>query len=133
MAEVEAAGGLVWRRVGADVEVVIVHRPRYDDWSLPKGKLDEGESFEQAATREVKEETGLACELGDFLGETTYTDRKDREKLVRFWAMEAGSGDFTPDDEVDELRWVPIGEAADELDYAFDRELVRRFAERAAG
>jgi 8-oxo-dGTP diphosphatase len=133
MAEVEAAGGLVWRRMGADVEVVIVHRPRYDDWSLPKGKLDENESFEDAAVREVKEETGLQCELGDYLGETTYTDRKDREKLVRFWAMEAGDGEFQPDDEVDDLRWVPIDEAADMLDYPFDRELVRRFADRAAG
>jgi 8-oxo-dGTP diphosphatase len=129
MAEVEAAGGLVWRRVGADVEIVIVHRPRYDDWSLPKGKLDDGESFEQAAVREVEEETGLSCELGDFLGETTYTDHKDREKLAKFWLMEARDDKLAGDDEVDDLRWVPIAEAESVLSYAFDRVMV----ERAAG
>jgi 8-oxo-dGTP diphosphatase len=125
-AEVHAAGGLVWRRSGDGVEIALVHRPRYDDWSLPKGKLDEGEGFEEAALREVEEETGLRCRLGDFLGETTYTDNKDREKLVRFWTMEAGDGEFSPDDEVDEVRWVPIGEASAMLDYDFDRELVEK-------
>jgi 8-oxo-dGTP diphosphatase len=129
MAEVHAAGGLVWRSAGASIEIVVVHRPRYDDWSLPKGKLDEGESFEDAAVREVEEETGLECELGDFLGETTYTDRKDREKLVRFWVMRAGDGDFAPDDEVDEVRWVPVEEARAMLSYPFDRALVDRAAD----
>jgi 8-oxo-dGTP diphosphatase len=126
VAEVEAAGGLVWRRRDGVLETVLVHRPRYDDWSLPKGKLDAGESFEDAALREVEEETGLRCELGDFLGETTYRDNKDREKLVRFWTMEAGEGDFSPDDEVDELRWVPLAEAAALLSYDFDRELAAK-------
>jgi 8-oxo-dGTP pyrophosphatase MutT (NUDIX family) len=128
-AEVNAAGGVVWRR-GDDggLEVVLVHRPRYDDWSLPKGKLDEGESFEEAARREVEEETGLRCELGEFAGETTYRDRKDRDKLVRYWLMEAGHGDFSPDDEVDDLRWVPIAEAPAQLSYDFDRELVERLS-----
>jgi 8-oxo-dGTP diphosphatase len=125
-AEVFAAGGLVWRRANGDLETVLVHRPRYDDWSLPKGKLDPGESFEEAALREVEEETGLRCELGDFLGETTYRDNKGREKLVRFWTMEAGEGEFAPDDEVDELRWVPLGEAAGLLSYDFDRELAAK-------
>jgi 8-oxo-dGTP diphosphatase len=132
-AEVHAAGGLVWRRSGDDVEIALVHRPRYDDWSLPKGKLDEGEGFEEAALREVEEETGLRCRLGDFLGETTYTDNKDREKLVRFWTMEAGHGDFHPDDEVDEVRWVPIGEANAMLDYDFDRELVEKASRMLPG
>jgi 8-oxo-dGTP diphosphatase len=127
-AEVFAAGGVVWRRAGGGVEIALVHRPRYDDWSLPKGKLDEGERFEDAARREVEEETGLRCALGEFLGETSYRDHKDREKLVRFWAMEAGDGDFEPNDEVDELRWVPLGEARGMLDYDFDRELVDRLA-----
>jgi 8-oxo-dGTP diphosphatase len=128
VAEVHAAGGLVWRRRDGAVEIVLVHRPKYDDWSLPKGKLDPGESFEQAAVREVEEETGLACELGDFLGETTYRDNKDREKLVRFWVMEAGHGDFEPDDEVDELRWIPLAEAMSLLSYDFDRELATKAA-----
>jgi 8-oxo-dGTP diphosphatase len=127
-AEVQAAGGVVWRRGGDGVEIALVHRPRYDDWSLPKGKLDRGESFEDAARREVEEETGLRCDLGKFLGETSYRDHKDREKLVRFWAMEAGDGDFEPNDEVDELRWVPLREARGMLDYDFDHELVDRLA-----
>ena len=127
-AEVFAAGGVVWRGEGEQLEIVLVHRPRYDDWSLPKGKLDEGEGFEEAALREVEEETGLTCELGPFIGETTYHDRKDRLKLVRYWAMEAGGGEFTPDDEVDEIQWVRIGEAAPLLTYGFDRELVERVA-----
>ena len=133
MAEVFAAGGVVCRQSGDTVEVLLVHRPRYDDWSLPKGKLDEGEGFEQAALREVEEETGLRCRLTSYLGETTYRDRKDREKLVRYWAMEPGDGDFTPNDEVDELRWVPLDEAADMLSYGFDRELVERAAPSARG
>jgi 8-oxo-dGTP diphosphatase len=125
-AEVFAAGGVVWRRGEAGVEVALVHRPRYDDWSLPKGKLDEGESFEDAARREVEEETGMRCELGAFLDEVSYRDHKDREKLVRYWAMEAGAGDFAPHDEVDELRWVPIEDAPPMLTYDFDRQLVER-------
>src|SRR3954469_25365408 len=109
---IEAAGGVV---LADDGRVALVHRPKYDDWSLPKGKLDAGESFEQAALREVEEETGMRCELGPFLDEVSYRDHKDREKLVRYWSMEAGAGDFTPHDEVDELRWVALGEAASQL------------------
>ena len=126
--EVFAAGGVVWRPAAGGVEVVLVHRPRYDDWSLPKGKLDPGETFEQAALREVEEETGLRCELGRLVGETTYRDNKERLKLVRFWAMRAGDGDFDPDDEVDDLRWVPLADATPLLSYDFDRELVERVA-----
>jgi 8-oxo-dGTP pyrophosphatase MutT (NUDIX family) len=126
--QVEAAGGVVWREGDGEPEIVVVHRPRYDDWSLPKGKLDPGETFEQAALREVEEETGLRCELGRFVGETTYADRKQRRKLVRYWAMRAGEGDFAPDDEVDALRWVPLAAAAPLLSYPFDRELVERVA-----
>ena len=135
MADVEAAGGVVWRPApgGEGTEIVLVHRPRYDDWSLPKGKLDAGESFEEAALREVEEETGLRCELGHYLGETSYRDHKDRSKVVRYWAMRAGEGEFDPDDEVDDLRWVPVSEAAAVLDYDFDRELVRRVAEGLDG
>jgi 8-oxo-dGTP diphosphatase len=121
-AEVLAAGGLVLR----EGKVAIVHRPRYDDWSLPKGKLDEGESFEECALREVEEETGLTCRLDHQLGDTSYRDRKDRAKLVRYFAMEPVSGEFAPNDEVDELVWLEPQAALDRLSYDFDRELVSK-------
>ena len=123
-AEVLAAGGLVLR----DGEIAVVHRPKYDDWSLPKGKLDKGEDFEQAALREVWEETGLRCRLGRELGETTYRDNKDRDKLVRYFEMHPEEGEFTPNDEVDELRWVPLDEAPGVLSYDFDRELLAKLS-----
>ena len=119
-AEVLAAGGLVLR----DGLVAVVHRPRYDDWTLPKGKLDEGEDFEQAALREVEEETGLRCRIERTLGDTSYTDHKDRAKLVRYYEMRDSGGEFEPNDEVDELRWLPLAEARELLSYEFDRELV---------
>ena len=123
-AEVLAAGGLVLR----DGEVAVVHRPRYDDWSLPKGKLDSGESFEEAALREVEEETGLRCSLGRSLGDTSYRDRKERMKLVRYFEMHPEHGEFAPNDEVDELRWVALDEAGELLSYDFDRELVAKIS-----
>lgn len=125
---VRAAGGLVVRgeEGGARrLEVAVVHRPRYRDWSLPKGKLDRGESWEQAALREVVEETGLSCELVRELAPARYRDRKGREKLVRWWLMRAVEGEFTPGDEVDELRWMAPEQAGELLDYEHDRELVR--------
>jgi 8-oxo-dGTP diphosphatase len=121
--QVRAAGGLVCRDDG---RIAIVHRPRYDDWSLPKGKLEEGESWEQAALREVHEETGVRAELGEELASDSYTDSKGRPKTVRWWRMRAvGEDGFAPDDEVDELRWATADEAARLLTYAHDRELVR--------
>jgi 8-oxo-dGTP diphosphatase len=127
-AEVKASGGVVWRR-GADgsVELVVVHRPRYDDWSLPKGKLDAGETWEEAALREVEEEVGLRCRLGDELPPVAYRDNKGREKVVRYWLMEPQdrSAPFTPNDEVDEMRWVDVVAAAALLSYPHDAELVR--------
>jgi 8-oxo-dGTP diphosphatase len=131
--QVQAAGGVLWRRSGDDVEIAVVHRPRYDDWSLPKGKLDEGETFEDAAVREVEEETGMRCTLGRELGETHYEDRKGRPKIVRYWAMSDCQGDFQANDEVDALRWVPLGDAKAVLTYDFDRELVDRVAAEAQG
>ena len=123
-AEVLAAGGIVTR----DGDILVVHRPKYDDWSLPKGKLDKGEDFEQAALREVWEETGYRCRLGRSLGDTTYHDNKDRSKLVRYFEMHPEGGEFTPNDEVDELRWLPISHAHDLLSYEFDRELVAKLS-----
>jgi 8-oxo-dGTP diphosphatase len=125
--EVAAAGGLVVR----DGEVAVVHRPKYDDWSLPKGKLDPGEGWEQAALREVEEETGLRCELGRELDPARYRDRKGRDKLVRWWLMRPLDGEFVPNDEVDELRWLGRDEALELLDYDHDRDLVRTLDDRA--
>ena len=104
-----------------------MHRPRYDDWSLPKGKLDPGETWEDAALREVEEEVGLRCRLGDELPPVGYRDNKGREKAVRYWLMRAedDSAPFTPNDEVDEMRWVDAAAAAALLSYPHDAELVR--------
>lgn len=122
-AEIRAAGGVV---VDADGRVLVVHRPRYDDWSLPKGKLDDGETFEQAALREVEEETGWRCELGAEL-EPVFYEVKGRLKEVRYWVMRPVS-EAPPeerDDEVDELVWLAAADAAARMTYPHDAELVR--------
>jgi 8-oxo-dGTP diphosphatase len=119
-AEVEAAGGVVVR----DGRVALIHRPKYDDWTLPKGKLEAGEQFEDAALREVREETGLRCTLGRELPSTSYEDHKGRSKVVRYWLMEPQSGEFSPNDEVDELRWLDAAGARDLLTHERDRELL---------
>jgi len=117
---IEAAGGLVVR----EGQVALVHRPRYDDWTLPKGKLDPGESFEQAAVREVEEETGLRARLVRELPSTTYRVG-GRPKIVRYWLMEVDDdAPFAPNDETDELRWVRPDEALRLLTYDRDRELL---------
>ena len=124
--EVKAAGGVVWRRDGAGApEIAVVHRPRYDDWSLPKGKLDRGEDWQEAALREVWEETGLRCTLAEELSSTFYHDRKGRSKAVRYWLMQPADGAFTPNDEVDEMHWMDLEAAAALLTYPHDAELVR--------
>ena len=129
-AEVKAAGGVVWRRGDGGVEVAVVHRPRYDDWSLPKGKLDRGEEWEAAAVREVEEETGLRCEPGAELSPIEYTDHKGRHKVVRYWLMEAASDPgFEPNDEVDELCWLPARDAIGHLSYPRDREVLAQALE----
>jgi 8-oxo-dGTP diphosphatase len=128
---VRAAGGVVWRHSEeGPVHILVVHRPRYDDWSLPKGKCDEDESDASCALREVQEETGLTCRLGSELLSTHYQDNKGRPKSVRYWAMEpvAGDGEFTPNAEIDEIRWLPIPEAVRLLSYDHDRPVVQAFA-----
>ena len=118
---VEAAGGVVLR----EGQVLLVHRPRYDDWTLPKGKLDPGEGFEEAALREVEEETGLRCTLVRELPSTEYRDHKDRPKVVRYWLMEVESDPgFEPNDEVDELRWLAPGDAPAQVTYERDRDVL---------
>ena len=106
-------------------EVVVVHRPKYDDWSLPKGKLEEGEEWEDAALREVAEETGCRGDLGRELSSNRYLDPKGRDKLVRWWLMRPLGGEFVPSDEVDAIRWIPASEAEGVLEYEHDRRLVR--------
>lgn len=120
MAKIHAAGGLVVR----DGRVLVVHRPKYDDLSLPKGHLDAGEDFLDAALREVFEETGFRCEPAEELEPVRYVDRKGRDKLVRYWRMEVVGGDWTPNDEVDEVRWLAPAEAIGQLSYDTDRALV---------
>ncbi len=125
--EVKAAGGIVWRTRKGRVEVLLVHRPRYDDWSFPKGKLDAGESFRAGAVREVREETGLEVELGEELASATYRDALGRSKIVRYWAMSVLAGAFEQNREVDEVRWVRPRDAAGLLTYAHDIDVLGSF------
>jgi 8-oxo-dGTP diphosphatase len=122
---VRAAGGIVTLRDGEEPRFALVHRPKYDDWTFPKGKLHDGESEEQGALREVEEETGLRCRLGDPVDSVTYTDRLGRPKVVRYWTMTPDGGTFRPNDEIDELRWVGSDEAMELLTYRHDRDLLR--------
>ena len=121
---VRAAGGLIVRRQSGQLEVALVHRPMHQDWSYPKGKLEEGETFEDAAQREVLEETGFICRLLRFVGHTDYADRKGRPKVVAYWVMSAAAGTFVPNEEVDELRWADVTTAGQLLSYERDRELL---------
>jgi 8-oxo-dGTP diphosphatase len=118
---VRAAGGIVRR----DGEVLLVHRPKYDDWTFPKGKVDEGESDEDAALREVEEETGLRCSIGAELASSSYTDSRGRPKVVRYWLMRPEGGRFEPTREVDEIAWLTLRTAERRLSYERDRELLR--------
>ena len=127
---IRAAGGVVHRDGAEGTEVLLVHRPKYDDWSFPKGKADDGEDDLACALREVREETGLACVAGVEVGSTFYRDGKGRRKVVRYWAMRPvpsnGDAPRRPDDplEVDELAWLAVGEARARLTYRHDREIL---------
>lgn len=126
---IHAAGAVLWRDGGAGPEIAVIHRPKYGDWSLPKGKLDPGETPVVAAVREVGEETGLPCALGRYLGHVTYPIPGHRQlKRVDYWAAEAAAGEFAVNAEVDELRWFPLDQLMDQLSYPMDRQVVRMFA-----
>ena len=124
---VRAGGGVVYRLDDRDqVEVVLVHRPAYDDWSLPKGKLKPLERLETAALREVEEETGMVCLIERCLGITRYIDRRGRDKVVWYWLMRAYAGEFQPLAEVDQVRWLDVVEAMATLSYDHDRDILLR-------
>jgi 8-oxo-dGTP diphosphatase len=125
-----AGGGVVLRPAADPVQLLLVHRPAYDDWSLPKGKVVEGEAVVAAALREVEEETGLHCELGPELPSTRYRDRRGREKVVRYWVMRPLFGFAAGHHEVDQVRWATPAEAIELLTYDRDRRLLRAVASR---
>lgn len=123
---VKAGGGVVLRQAeDGDWEVALVHRPRREDWSFPKGKLDSGETFEEGALREVEEETGFRCELTRFAGYTEYIDRRGRPKIVAYWVMQViDGGTFSAHAEIDDLQWVDVSSAMEMLTYPRDRDLL---------
>jgi 8-oxo-dGTP pyrophosphatase MutT (NUDIX family) len=126
-----AAGAVLWRPNGdpASPEIAIIHRPRYDDWSLPKGKVDPGETEPVTAVREVHEETGYSSHLGRRLAAVSYPVEQGIKK-VRYWAARRVDGEFSPNSEVDELKWLPVAEALKQLEYPHDRKVLRRFAKQ---
>lgn len=125
---VRAAGGLVVRTApGGGLEVLVVHRPAYDDWTFPKGKALDGETDEACALREVEEETGLRCSLGDPVGESRYVDPRGRPKVVRYFAMRPAGGELAFRHEVDDGRFLAPEDAAALLTYDRDRDLLRAF------
>lgn len=134
---VAAAGAVLWRSSGdlsgdpTATEVAVIHRPRYDDWSLPKGKVDPRETEPVTAVREVHEETGYTAQLGRRLGSVTY-DLPQGTKRVWYWAARATGGDFSPNNEVDKLIWLPIDAAMNQVQYPYDRKVLHRFAKHPA-
>jgi 8-oxo-dGTP diphosphatase len=130
---VRAAGGVVTREGPAGLEVVLVHRPAYDDWSFPKGKLEDGEDELACALREVEEECGIACEALEDLGSLAYVMSSGRPKVVRYWHMRGPEGaKAKARHEIDEARWVPLPDAEPMLTYPHDRTLLRRLAREPA-
>lgn len=109
-----------------------MHRPVREDWSFPKGKVEPKETLTECALREVREETGLSCRIVSFVGTTEYRDRKDRPKIVAYWAMAPESGAFRSSEEVDEMQWVDLAEVSEMLSYERDRDLLESMAEPAA-
>ncbi len=131
---VRAAGGIVWRHGDLGVEVLVVHRPRYLDWSFPKGKREVGDADDAAtAEREVREETGFTADRGRELPSTSYRDNKHRPKRVRYWEMRWTGGSFAPNAEVDEVRWLLVPAARAMLTYPYDRVVLDAFSASTAG
>ena len=133
MTEILAAGGVLWRPAPSrgGLEIAVIHRPKYDDWSLPKGKVDPGETLLEAAVREVLEETGHRGVVGVHLGMVSYLKANRagayRDKIVHYWEMREAGGRFTAGKEVDDLRWVTTGAAERLVSYAMDVEIIGRF------
>ncbi len=128
--EVRAAGGIVVRAGKREPKILLIHRPRYDDWSFPKGKLDPGETYKQAARREVEEETGFVCKLHrPKLPAMTYVDGHNRTKEVRYWLMTVKRGEFAVNDEVDLISWVKASKVLDRLTYRRDRSVFEGLLE----
>jgi 8-oxo-dGTP diphosphatase len=125
---VRAAGGVIWRKgKSGRIEILLVHRPRYDDWSFPKGKLGKAESHRDGAIREVREETGLRVTMGPELAPAEYIDGRGRPKLVRYWAMTVRGGTFRENREVDRVSWLGPDEVAERLSYAHDLSVLESF------
>lgn len=124
---IRAAGGVVWRHQSGGLEVALVHRPKYDDWSLPKGKLEAGESALAAAVREIREELGAEVAVSRRLDRIDY-DVPDGHKRVDFWVMRHRGGTFAPTAEIDEVRWLPVGQARAELSHAGERRVLADLA-----
>ena len=125
MTVVRAAGGIPVRDGRDGLEVLVVHRPQYDDWSFPKGKCEEGETDEACALREVQEETGLVCARERELPSTAYHDSRGRQKRVRYWRLRVDGGQLSYVHEVDEARWLSPAEAEKLLSYARDVDVLR--------
>ncbi len=124
---IRAAGGIVFRKSrSGETEIAVIHRPAYDDWTLPKGKIEPDERPEDCALREVREETGLRCELLQPVGCTAYVDRRGRDKVACYWLMEARGGRFRPGIEVDRLLWLSVPAAIDRLTYGRDKTLLQQ-------
>jgi 8-oxo-dGTP pyrophosphatase MutT (NUDIX family) len=122
---VTAAGGVIVRQAaGGETEVLLIHRPHREDWTFPKGKVEPGDTDEACALREVEEETGLRCELGDELPTISHVDHKGRRKIVRYWVMRTIAGEAAPHNEVDAVRWLTVPDAARMLTYARDQLLL---------
>ncbi len=115
----------MWRlNDDGEAEVLLVHRPHHGDWTLPKGKVEAGEADEACALREVREETGLSCQLGTHLLDVEYDDAEGRPKVARYWEMRPLDGQFTPHGEVDRVRWLPAGRAVEAVSYPGDAQVL---------